>query len=146
MKLHEWFNQKSKEYEKDFDFRLETMIYSLTEQISIKMDEKNVNRSALAEKMNASPAYITKILQGSSNFTLRTLLKLADALGQDLILEFKSKQKNKNLLPFCRPYSVTSSIQPSEGSEEDVLLTAESTDTEFPSNKPEFLVVSGGGY
>jgi transcriptional regulator with XRE-family HTH domain len=46
------------------------------------MEERGMSRAALAEAMDAKPPYISKLLNGTGgNFTLKTLVKLARALG-----------------------------------------------------------------
>ena len=41
---------------------------NFTEEICKCMEEQNINRKELAEKIGSSPAYITKILRGNANF------------------------------------------------------------------------------
>jgi len=91
MSAKTWFQQKLNALKDSFDFRLETQLYDLTEKICRKMDEKGINRTQLANRLDVTPAAITKILKGNSNFTLKTLLSLADALEMDLKIEFEEK-------------------------------------------------------
>lgn len=74
----------------DFEFRLEMLILSLTERFCERMEQKNTSRSKLAKMLNVSPAAVTKILNGN-NFTLRTLLSLADTLDAELMITFRGK-------------------------------------------------------
>lgn len=60
-----------------------------TEQIVALMDDEGVTKSVLAERLNVAPAYVTKVLQGTTNFTLESMVKLARSLGADLHLELK---------------------------------------------------------
>lgn len=46
------------------------------------MKKGGVSRSKLAKRYQADPAYITKVLSGSENFTLKTMMKFALALTQ----------------------------------------------------------------
>jgi len=89
MSTEKWFKDLLESFEDDFDFRLEKIILNITEQICKKMKEKNINRSRLAEILNVSPAAVTKILNGNSNFTLRTLLSLSDALDSELTVQLR---------------------------------------------------------
>ena len=57
-----------------------------TEELCRVMEEQGVSRAELARRVETSPAYITKILRGSTNFTLATMIKLAGALGLDVRL------------------------------------------------------------
>ncbi len=52
-----------------------------TEDLLARMSARKMNQAALAEAANVSPAYITKVLRGSENFTLETMTKLAMAVG-----------------------------------------------------------------
>lgn len=65
-------------------YRAESVMIRFTEELVALMNKKSLTRSALAEKINVSPAYITKVLKGDTNFTLDTMVKIATALDCDL--------------------------------------------------------------
>jgi len=92
MEPKEWYDKKLKTIEKSLGYRLESIILNLTEKICRSMEEKKINRSKLAKLLEVSPPAVTKILNGTSNFTLKTLLSLADALELDLEIDFKKRQ------------------------------------------------------
>ena len=94
-KGQEWFEQKLSYFKTDLSFRLECIILDLTEQICIAMKKRNINRSNLAQLLGVSPAAVSKILNGTSNFTLRTLVSLAAALGLELKIGFKDKENTE---------------------------------------------------
>lgn len=50
-----------------------------------RLEELNMSQKELAEKMNCSPQYISKLLKGSENLTLETIAKLEDSLKMDLV-------------------------------------------------------------
>ena len=77
----QWFRQYEDRYRDDPDFVLEGLIIELTDQIVVSMQEQGVSRAELAERLGVSRAYITKVLNGHGNMTLRTLVRLALALG-----------------------------------------------------------------
>ena len=52
--------------------------------LELKKDEQ-LNQSILAERMGVSDQYISKILKGKVNLTLKTISKLERALGINLI-------------------------------------------------------------
>ena len=91
MKKNTWFKSKLEKFKDDFDFRLETLILKITESIAKRIKEKSLKRSDLANLLKVSPPAVTKILNGNSNFTLKTLLAISDALDLDLQIEFKEK-------------------------------------------------------
>lgn len=53
---------------------------SATELICELMQKKNVSRADLAKRIGKSKAFITQVLHGTRNMTLRTLADLAGAL------------------------------------------------------------------
>lgn len=57
-----------------------------TEDLVAFMKTSGLTRTALAEKIGSSPAYITKILRGDTNFTLDSMVKIASALGCELTI------------------------------------------------------------
>lgn len=51
----------------------ERLILEVTESIANLMEEHRISRSDLAQRLGKSPAFVTKLLRGDNNFTLRTL-------------------------------------------------------------------------
>lgn len=45
------------------------------------MQAEQITRSELARRIESSSAYISKVLNGTSNYTLQTMAKLAEAVG-----------------------------------------------------------------
>ena len=88
MKTEEWFKKKIESFAEDFDFRSETLILNITEKICERMQQKKINRTRLAQKLKVSAPAVTKILNGNPNFTLKTLLSVADALDLELKIDF----------------------------------------------------------
>lgn len=51
----------------------ERLILEVTEAIATLLQEQEVSRAELARRIGKSPAFVTKLLRGDNNFTLRTL-------------------------------------------------------------------------
>lgn len=47
------------------------------------MKEKGVNKAEMANRLNTSPAYITKLLRGDANLTIESMVKAVRALNCD---------------------------------------------------------------
>jgi transcriptional regulator with XRE-family HTH domain len=99
MATKSWFQKQFEALKDDFDFRLETLILNITETISENLEKKGFNRSKFAEILRVSPPAVTKILNGTSNFTLKTLLTIADALDLNLKIDFEEKEKASVICP-----------------------------------------------
>ena len=63
-----------------------------------RLDEIKMTQKHLAEKLECSPQYVSKLLKGNANMTLETISKLEDLLKIDLV---------KSSLSFVRGYEVT---------------------------------------
>lgn len=92
MKSKTWLETKLEQFEDDFDFRMESIIMDITERICEKLEQKNITRAKFADLLSVSPPAVTKILNGNSNFTLKTLLSISDALDLELNIQFKEKE------------------------------------------------------
>ena len=78
------FKQLFEEAERMPEFWEEGAILDFTEALSVAMEEQGVTRTELARRLGTSQAYITRVLSGNANFTLKTMSKLALALGMQL--------------------------------------------------------------
>lgn len=97
-----WIENEIKKFEDNEEYILEGKILDITEQIVERVNELNWNKKILAKKMNTSQAWITKMLNGNNNFTLRTLIKLSMVLNFGLNVDFVPKTVNfsqNTLLP-----------------------------------------------
>ena len=56
-------------------------------KVLLQMKRENLTQKVLAERMNCSQQYVSKILKGKENMSLDTLSRLEDALGISLILD-----------------------------------------------------------
>lgn len=50
-----------------------------------RLEELKMSQKELAEKMNCSPQYVSRLLKGSENLTLDTISKLEECLDLDLV-------------------------------------------------------------
>lgn len=57
---------------------------SFEEDLYRLMTEEGLSRSELADRIGASTAYISKIFNGTTNYTLKTMAKLAQAVGANV--------------------------------------------------------------
>ena len=53
---------------------------AFTEDLIHRMDAMGMTRAQLARAIDKSPAYVSKILNGDTNFTLETMAALAEAV------------------------------------------------------------------
>jgi transcriptional regulator with XRE-family HTH domain len=67
--------------ETDFELEQERFILDATEMICELMIEAGVSKSELAARLGKTKGFVTQLLSGNRNFTLRTLSDVLVALG-----------------------------------------------------------------
>ncbi len=80
---------RSKDMNRDEQRALERARFAIeaTEALCALMEAQKVSRADLARLIDRSPAFLTKILRGSHNFTIATLADLFAELGASVHLE-----------------------------------------------------------
>lgn len=87
MKLETWYKEKLEKFREDMDFLTEAATLDFTEKIVDKMQMRGITRADLADKLGVSRPFITKLLNGNPNMTIRTVVSIAHALDCELRLE-----------------------------------------------------------
>lgn len=63
---------------------VERSILDFTEEIVARMEQLGVSKSELANRLGKTPQFVTKLLHGSNNFTLETMVKVARQLNAEV--------------------------------------------------------------
>lgn len=96
MKTGTWFTDKLNEFETDLEFRTEEVIIEFTEKVVAAMRERDMSRVELAQRLGVSKAFVTKLLNGNPNLTIRTMVSLAAALGCELLVDIQPRAKSSH--------------------------------------------------
>src|SRR5260370_33045241 len=82
---------QDEELMRDPEFRrlaaVEVLTLEATELIAELLQHHHMNKSDLAKLLGKSRAYVTQMLSGSSNLTIKTLAEVAFALGAEVRLK-----------------------------------------------------------
>jgi transcriptional regulator with XRE-family HTH domain len=81
--------------EKSEEYELDALKVELCEQIYLIMEQEDIAKAELARRLKTSRAYITKLLQGSANFTLESLVKVARALECSVSVSLRPKAEEE---------------------------------------------------
>ncbi len=82
----------------DMKFYLqEKLILEITELISELMEEKGIRKIDLAQKLGRSKGYITQLLDGRANMTLKTISDVMWALESDLFMNSEPLNSGSNI-------------------------------------------------
>jgi transcriptional regulator with XRE-family HTH domain len=82
-----------KELIKTPEFWLETIQNDLYSEVKTFMTENNLTQTQLAEQLGVSKGYISQILKGKFNHTLKKLIEISLAIGKVPSIEFKSSKE-----------------------------------------------------
>jgi len=66
------------------DYWIHDALHEFTEGLYALMEQREVSKSELARRIDSSPAYVTKVMRGNTNFTLASMVRLVRALGGQL--------------------------------------------------------------
>lgn len=101
MNHEKWFLSKLSKYENKSSYIAEELLLQVTEKIVELLIQKKMTRTELSAKMKVSKPYITKILNGNENLTLKTLVNIAHALDTKICIQF---EKNNHETLFNNNY------------------------------------------
>ena len=94
--------------------REEELILDVTEAVSAVMQEAGISKAQLAKRMGRTKGFITQLLSGGRNLTLRTLAGLADALEARVAITVSQNRDSRSVK--ATPIHLSSSQQhPSVG-------------------------------
>jgi transcriptional regulator with XRE-family HTH domain len=81
--IHEEIQAALKAARETHEYRAEGASIEFTNAMLTRMRQLDVSRSQLASRIGVNPAYISKILRGDTNFSLETMVKIANALDSE---------------------------------------------------------------
>jgi len=76
-----WGHEQSESLRHDADYELEVLLLEINELIVGRMEELGWRKVDLANRLGVSRPFVTKLLDGNANLTLKTLVKVTNALG-----------------------------------------------------------------
>lgn len=80
---------KDPEYRKAYEEELRRLRYAY--KITQLRKEEDLSQKEFAERINTTQSVVSRIEQGSQNITMDYLEKIAEALGRDLVVDFREK-------------------------------------------------------
>ena len=80
-------------------YEQERLLVEATELLTEIMDKRGISRAQLAHKLGKSKAFITQVLRGNHNMTLRTLADLFAAIEYRLVMQAMPWQEAISRIP-----------------------------------------------
>ena len=88
--IHEEIQAALRAARETHEYRAEGASIEFTNAMLRRMRQLDVSRSQLAARIGVNPAYISKILRGDTNFSLETMVKIANALDSEFRCQLQS--------------------------------------------------------
>lgn len=88
------FSQSFSSLKDTIDYKVQRKSVEFLTKIHSLMNQNGVSKKQLAERIGCSPAYISKLFNGSSNISLETMLKFADALDSEVNIQICQKHQS----------------------------------------------------
>jgi transcriptional regulator with XRE-family HTH domain len=99
MKPRDRFDALIKRFQNDPQFIAEGLLLDINEQLVRLMHEQGISQSALAQKLGVSNAYVSRLLNGNENLTIKQLVRIARVLGRKVEVAFIRDEFTVNRLP-----------------------------------------------
>ncbi|MGV8084321.1 MAG: helix-turn-helix domain-containing protein [Coriobacteriia bacterium] len=94
------------------DSQVEDLVLTLTGEFLERMKATGTSRTELARRLGVKLPRVTRILQGNDNFTLRTVVQVANALDSRLVFTLVPRGiSDKMEVPLERPMQTVLSSQ-----------------------------------
>lgn len=101
MNARDMFYPEGKEFSKAEDraYAREDLVYNVTEDILVALEELNISKQELARKLGKSKSHVTQLLSGARNMTLGTLSDICFALEltPKVIVDGESEAQRGNI-------------------------------------------------
>lgn len=99
MDAEQWFQELITEGENDPDSLTDELLLDVTEQIYRRMRDCGIRPSDLAGRLGVSRAFVSQLLNGKPNMTMRTLVGVAHALDQRVSIELHPRSVERSPRP-----------------------------------------------
>ncbi len=77
MKQKSWLEEKVDLWQDDVEFLTEEKILEFTERVVLEMEHRDIKRAQLAEALGKTKPFVTKLLKGDANMTVKTMVGIA---------------------------------------------------------------------
>jgi len=90
----------------------EKLILEVTEALSEAIEKRGLTRSEVAKRLGKTKGFVSQLLAGGRNLTLRTVADIADAIGISLKVAVQGAEISKDV---TRPRRMDPSVQTARG-------------------------------
>lgn len=98
-----WLQSKLRKSAGHVGYEIERLLIGINEEIVAQMEAKGITRTELARRLGVDKSYVTRMLNGMPNMTLKTLVSVASALDCRVSMPSFSKLTAGSITSRCRP-------------------------------------------
>lgn len=98
MAENNWFTNMLDGFKDDPEYLTEKQILDFTAKLVNKMEELKVSRAELAKRLDVSKAFVTKLLNGNPNMTIKTMVSITHALKCSISIDIYPEGFEKRAL------------------------------------------------
>jgi transcriptional regulator with XRE-family HTH domain len=95
--------------------REEELILEVTEELSRLLEKEAVTKAELARRLGKTKGFVSQVLAGGRNLTLRTIADVADVLGYRILVSSSKETKNNKRQESSSVYSIHIPPVPASG-------------------------------
>jgi transcriptional regulator with XRE-family HTH domain len=81
MSTETWLQSKLRKSAGRVGYEMERFLIGVNEEIVAQLEDNGITRTELARRLDVDKSYVTRLLNGLPNITLKTLVSVASALG-----------------------------------------------------------------
>src|SRR5688500_20369004 len=76
-------------------FQIDGLKVEISEQIYLAMNQQGISNADLARRLGKSRAYVTKLLRGTTNCTLESLVRIGRALSNEVEINLVRSEERR---------------------------------------------------
>lgn len=99
-----WTRRQTASPEAQREYEAERLAAWAADLIAKEMAEQDLSKSELAKRLGRSRAFVTQVLSGQRNLTLRTFADLAWACGHRVVVTAEPLREGQSVSPPVTPY------------------------------------------
>ena len=104
------FEKRLRNKERDDEFLYAKLITEIAFELEEAIAQEGVTQTELAQRLGVNKSYITRILNGQPNMTIRTLVKIANALNRKVFARFDKFEVRATAITVGEPMIVKSKL------------------------------------
>jgi len=102
------FEQVYNNLQNTLEFEIENISFDIAAQIYDRIKELKITQTELSKNLGVSKSYISQVLNGNSNLTIKSFVKIANAIDLKPVV----KMINKSDIKICKIDEVPTFLKP----------------------------------